>query len=219
MRTPPPFPLAALIAAGAVAGAGLFLISGDPRIDVSAFFGPLPSAIGFLLVAVFGIGALYVLQTRFGFVVWRDAEWRRFVVAALWAVPFMGIITFYDLINPLPADINVPVPLALAYYPAMGLVAQWALHIIPFVLLLLVLSPFQTDANVEALVLMAIVVTSLLEAGFQISGNVTGVAAIALAVHIFLFGCAELLIFRRYDFATMYVFRLTYYAWWHVVST
>ena len=37
-----------------------------------------------------------------------------------------------------------------------------------------------------------------------------------VAVHLVLFGVVQLYIFRRYDFISMNVFRITYYAYWHV---
>ena len=36
-------------------------------------------------------------------------------------------------------------------------------------------------------------------------------------LHIFLINLAELAIFRRYDFVSMYSFRLLYYLLWHII--
>ena len=40
-----------------------------------------------------------------------------------------------------PEDINVPVPEALLFYPAVGFVAEIAFHVLPLALLLFVLAP------------------------------------------------------------------------------
>lgn len=45
-------------------------------------------------------------------------------------------------------------------------------------------------------------------------------APIALIVFVagslFLFGLVELWLYRRFDYATMFLFRMFYYAWWHL---
>jgi hypothetical protein len=38
-----------------------------------------------------------------------------------------------------------------------------------------------------------------------------------VGLHIFLIGLVQLLLFTRYDFITMYTFRLSYYAIWHIL--
>jgi hypothetical protein len=42
-------------------------------------------------------------------------------------------------------------------------------------------------------------------------------ASTYVGVFVFVFTLVELDIFRRYDFVAMYVFRLTYYLWWHII--
>jgi hypothetical protein len=38
-----------------------------------------------------------------------------------------------------------------------------------------------------------------------------------VALHIFLLNLCQLAIFKRYDFVSMYSFRLMYYLLWHIV--
>ena len=43
------------------------------------------------------------------------------------------------------------------------------------------------------------------------------VCAVAyVGLHVFLINLIQLLIFKRYDFVTMYSFRLVYYLFWHM---
>ncbi len=212
-----PFPFRSLAVVAVTAVLAVAPLSRDSQIDLQTFFGPVPPAVGALLVSIAGMGALYLLQTRFGFCVWRGGGLGRFAVAAAWALPFMVVITVLDLTAPFPPDINVALPAALAFYPAMGLNAQLALHVIPFAVLMLAVGPLCSRLSFDARVWIAVGLASTIEAAFQIAGSVTGAATIALAVHVFAFGCVELLLYRRYDFAAMYVFRMTYYAWWHVI--
>jgi hypothetical protein len=37
-----------------------------------------------------------------------------------------------------------------------------------------------------------------------------------VGVFVFVFTPVELYVFRRYDFMSMYAFRLVFYMWWHV---
>ena len=37
-----------------------------------------------------------------------------------------------------------------------------------------------------------------------------------MATSLFLFGVVDLWLFRRFDFVTMYAFRMLYYAYWYV---
>lgn len=41
-------------------------------------------------------------------------------------------------------------------------------------------------------------------------------AAVYVVLHVFLINLSELIIFRRYDFISMYAFRLVYYLFWHI---
>ena len=34
---------------------------------------------------------------------------------------------------------------------------------------------------------------------------------------VFVIAVLQLYVFRRFDFASMYSFRLVYYAWWHIL--
>lgn len=217
-----PFPITTLAVVSVAAIAALAFLSRDPRIDFLAFFGAIPPMAAGTAIAILGIAALFVLQKRFGFRVWQGAGSKRFGIAALLALPFMGAITLLDLTTGFPADINVAPPAAFLFYPAMGFVAQLSLHIVPFALVLTALSWPRLSISFDARIWIAIALVSLIEAAFQIQGTVAAgglvtVQATILALHVFLFGCVELLLYKRYDFAAMYVFRLTYYAWWHVI--
>ena len=38
-----------------------------------------------------------------------------------------------------------------------------------------------------------------------------------VAAFVFVFTLVELYIYRRYDFVSMYSFRLAFYIWWHII--
>lgn len=69
--------------------------------------------------------------------------------------------------------------------------------------------------------LAAIVLVALLEPSFQALLGNPGAPRPAWVVtyewlHIFLFNLTQLILFKRYDFLSMYLMRLTYYGFWHV---
>jgi hypothetical protein len=67
----------------------------------------------------------------------------------------------------------------------------------------------------------AVGAVALLEPVFQLqfgfAETVPLWAAVYVGLNIFVINLAQLLLFRRYDFVTMYAFRLVYYLQWHVI--
>jgi hypothetical protein len=183
------------------------------------YFGGLFPPFAAAIVGAAGIPALLLLQKRWGFEVYNpDLSGRDRLVAAALAIPFMIAVTLADLMLGFPDGINVSLPYALLFYPSMGLIAQFALHIIPLAILLSTGAILSRKIGRRGLVLLCIAAVALIEAIFQIPETEGGIALLSgfVALHVFIFGVVELLIFRRYDFVSMYVFRLSYYSWWHI---
>jgi hypothetical protein len=206
-------------------GAGVGVVAGVAAVDsirpghFAPYAGPLHPVLA--AAVVYGAGALALagLERRFDMpVLDRSLSLRDRAVAVACAVPFMIFVTAVDLGVGYPADLNVPLPEALAFYPLIGVVAQQALHVVPFALLLLVLSRIPSLAA-EARAWLAIALVPALEAAFQVVGDRSGGGALVplTVVHLYAFGGVELWLLSRYDYASMYLFRLAYYAWWHVL--
>ena len=66
-----------------------------------------------------------------------------------------------------------------------------------------------------------LLVAALVEPVFQVvagfSDPVLRWATAYVGLHVFLISAAQLAIFKRYDFVSMYAFRLVYYLFWHIV--
>ncbi|MDH3379252.1 MAG: hypothetical protein OEQ39_20190, partial [Gammaproteobacteria bacterium] len=136
------------------------------------------------------------------------------------AIPFMIGVTAADIAFRLPVNINVPLPAALIFYPVIGYVAQIALHIVPFTIILFLLRSFlpagDPSRHMWAGILLASVPEAIFQTVFTVNGqDPLGIAAY-VAVSLFLFGVVELNLLRRFDFATMYAFRFIYYCYWHL---
>lgn len=141
--------------------------------------------------------------------------------AAAIATVLAALMIAVDARIPFPADINAPSPAALLFYPSIGLVAEVAFHLVPLVLVLLVLDrvPAWRGSNTPAVA--ALVVASLVEPVFQVLPSTTGplvpARSVYVAIHVWVLGGLQLWLFRRHGFLAMYLLRLVYYFWWHVV--
>lgn len=184
------------------------------------FFGSANPVLVVLTAGVAGGVALVWLRSRFGFQMLRGRETvRGIVISVVLATALALAIVVADLLLRYPADINVPLPEALAFYPAVGLVAEAAFHVVPLALLLLAFSPLRGRLGDHRLVWMAIVMAAMLEPTFQVAfeRQSSPWTSAYTWVHVGAIALGQLYVFRRYDFLGMYAFRLAYYAYWHIV--
>jgi len=197
---------------------GILYIRNPPLFQ--AFFGTLNP-----LLVIFGIILLGTLLSLFflsrgWFAVHKAGEYKGILVAAgLAALPGL-IIILLDLKAVFPADTNRPFPDSLFFYPIFGFVVEVLFHMMPLALFLFMLTSM-FKLNFEQVIWPCILVVALLEPIFQtILGfsrpYPTWVTACVFA-NIVLINLFQLSIFKRYDFVSMYSFRLVYYAIWHIV--
>ncbi len=128
-------------------------------------------------------------------------------LGALLALPPIGI----DLWLRFPADINVALPRALVFYPAVALVAEVLFHLLPLALLA-ALAPKGTPTN--WLFLPAIFVEPLFQIAFMPRFDLM---ALLVLGNVSLVSAAQLWLFRRHGFAAMITLRLTFYLFWHLI--
>ena len=175
-----------------------------------------------VVVAAAGIGALalWFLQVNTEFAIlkgWRTLRgmtWSVFLATVL-----AGTIIAADLVFRYPQDINVPVPEALLFYPAIGFVAEIAFHVLPLAILLLALRPLEEWLGREPVTWIGIVLVAVLEPAYQVLAEVPPLTgrAVYTGVQVFAIALLQLYVFKRFDFVSMYAFRLFYYAYWHIL--
>lgn len=218
-----PFPFRLLIVISILVVGGITLASHDRSVDFNLYFGVLPPLVAATSACVVGLVALLVVQKHFGFcVVLSRPSWWGWIIAVAAAVPFMVSVTLADLFLRFPADINVPLPIAAVFYPTIGFVAQMILHVTPFAVVLSVLTRLFPASSNSYRVWLAIVFAALPESVFQIGwsrapGGGLSMLDVFVAAQLFVFGLVELAVFRRFDYVSMYLFRLTYYGYWHIL--
>lgn len=218
-----PFPSRPLTVSSLLIVGMLWALSANTSIDFQRYFGGLPPAAAAAIACALGIASLFVLQERFGFcVVSTSTGTRGLLTAAAATLPFMATVTSADLLLGFPADIHVELPAALVFYPLMGLIAQLALHIAPFTLFLWAFSQMFGAWPPHRRIWLAIILSASVEVAFQLSGSAgpgdgSALLSAFVATQLLAFGLVELYLFRRFDFVTMVIFRLTYYGYWHIV--
>jgi hypothetical protein len=185
------------------------------------FFGSLNPIIAITIVSLLGFILFQILLARGWFEIYSAGNTKGILVAAALAVPFAIAIILVDLIAVFPEDTNILLPDALLFYPAMGFVVDIVFHVLPLAILLLILTSPPLIISFEKAVLPCILLIAILEPIYQ---TVLGFSnpqplwtTIFVAANIFLINLTQLLLFRRYDFVSMYSFRLVYYLLWHII--
>jgi hypothetical protein len=170
---------------------------------------------------VLGFILLAYLLARGWFAIFLVQNWQGWFLAAGLAVLLALAMIFFDSRIVLPPDVNRPYPDSLLFYPTIGFVAEIFFHVLPLTLLLVILSALFKNLTFEQIVWPCIIFVALWEPVFQtrfsLSAAYPWTAVIFIAVHNFLFNFIQLALFKRFDFVTMYGFRLVYYLLWHIV--
>jgi len=183
------------------------------------FIGEINPLIAFFIVAVLGVGLFTILLYRGWLAIYQKGYLFRYSGLA---VLFVIASILVDLKVGFPADINIPFPKSLAFYPAIGFLVEIIFHVLPLTILLVSLTAIFKKISYANILWTCILIVALLEPVFQVMSMVGSnhfpIWALAMIwVNIFIFNLAQLLIFRRYDFISMYSFRLVYYLVWHIV--
>lgn len=184
------------------------------------FFGSVNPLLVVTVTIIVGGACLSLLQSRGQFAILKGSTSRRGIaLSAGLATLLAGAIVIADFFIRYPEDINVPMPQALLFYPAVGYVAEIVFHVLPLMLLLLALAPLDKRLGADRLVWACIVLVALLEPTFQVAFEAKPLswAAAYTWTHVLAIALLQLYVFRRYDFVSMYIFRLFYYAYWHIV--
>jgi hypothetical protein len=183
------------------------------------FYGSADPIFVVLAATVVGAAALSLLQYR-GFEILKGrATLRGMSLSGVLATILAVAIVIADLVIRYPQDTNVPMPQALFFYPSIGFVAEIVFHVAPLAVLMLVLTPLRKRVGPDRLVWFCILFVAALEPSFQVlfEGKPLSWGLIYTWIHVFAISFFQLYVFRRYDFMSMYAFRLFYYAYWHVL--
>lgn len=211
----------ALLAGAALVGAAALSASGSEAF--APYFGPLHPLVAVAIVVLPGAAALVYLRSRGWFEIRRGGPHGRegLRVAAVIAVVLTIPVIVVDALGGFPQGLNVTLPGALVFYPVIALVAEMVFHVVPLALLLGALGLLLRSRVGEAkTVWVAMLLASAIEPVFQVvaaRGESPTWAVTYVGLHLTGFNLLALAIFRRYDFLTLYAFRVVYYLGWHIL--
>jgi len=139
-----------------------------------------------------------------------------FLLAALFTIP----VAMLDYFVPFPQDANVYFPRSLLFYPVMAYLVEIVFHLLPFTLLYWLLARGQNFTNQSRAFGISIIGISLIEPVFQTWASTEQAPLwkeIYVFLHILTFNVVGLVLFKKFDFVTMYALRIFYYFFWHIL--
>ncbi len=204
---------------------GIIMLTGILNVSDNLLFqrfigGINPLTASFFIILL-GIISLSVLLSKGLFTIYKQENLRGLFLRCSLAVLFALItILVVDINVPFPADMNVLFPESLLFYPAIGFFVEILFHTLPLSILLISLTSIFKNISQEKIIWICILIVSLLEPVYQTMPMFSRRplwAAVIVLLNLFLFNLSQLFIFKRYDFISMYSFRLAYYLIWHIV--
>lgn len=185
------------------------------------FLGEINPVVVVGTVSGLGVAALWSLQSGYGFIILRGGKrtLQGIGLSAILATALAFAIIIADFIIRYPEEMNVAIPQGLLFYPAIGFVAEIVFHLLPLALLLTVLKPLVGYLRKEQIIWFGILFVGVSEPTFQVMFEGEGFTwgAAYTWVHVFVIALLQLYVYRRFDFISMYLFRLFYYSYWHIL--
>ena len=182
------------------------------------FLGEFHPALIFLLGVALGLGSLSYLLSKGWLSIYRKGNLKKALPYFGWVIVFAALAIFIDWKIVYPADMNIPLPESLLFYPAMGFLVEIIFHLLPLTLLLLLATSISKKIPFEQLIWVCLVFVAMLEPFYQVAFMDTfpGWSIVLVWLNLFFLNLVQLLLFKKFDFLTMYSFRLAYYAIWHM---
>ncbi len=182
------------------------------------YLGALNPALALVIVGLVGALSLRVLQLLGWFGARRNngsGIGAAIVWATLLAAPAIAVDAFVGI-----DVVNAPAPWSLLFYPSIALVVEVVFHLVPLVLLFACLR-WIADVSIDRAALIGILLISILEPAYQLKSALADQTVSVLEVYVWVqvwaVNLAQLYLFRRHGFASMYGLRFVYYLWWHIV--
>ena len=171
------------------------------------------------LAIIFGGLLLFVSSLLSDFKFLKKGIQKRWKYLLLPTVIFTAIIIAVDLIDNFTKDTNVLLPHSLLFYPAIAFIVEVIFHLFPVAVLVTILHFCKAGKYKGVLLLIGLFFIALIEPVYQVvlSGTSLSLKNIYVFIHIFLINITGLFLFKKYDFFTMYSFRVLYYLLWHIV--
>jgi len=192
-----------------------------PTASFRLFFGDISPLLVIPIVILLGFGSLFLLHSKGWFTIYNRENLKELPRLSIFAVLLLSGAIFIDFTFPFPVDINLPFPKSILFYPIMGYVVDILFHVVPLTLLLIPLVALTKNVSRERIIFACILIVSLIEPIYQymFDSSIGQPLWIDLfdGFRLFSFSFIQLYIFKRYDFVSMYSFRIVYYMLWHIL--
>jgi hypothetical protein len=195
----------------------LMVITGNTT-GFTKFFGDANPMTVFSMLSIFAGVSMYLLVKKDLLFVHKKRDLKSFTISVTLAGLLAILIILVDTKSPFAEDINVLFPESLLFYPVIAFLADILFHIIPLVVTLIISLPFHKLINYKKFTMVLLVITAFIDPIFQIffSTNETWVI-VYMTFHVFFISLYEVFLFRKYGFVSMFLFRLSYYLFWHII--
>ena len=183
------------------------------------FIGDLNPILFIIVVLALGLILLTFMTSRGWIVIYENNNSKGIYYASLLALIFGLVIIIIDLVVIFPDGIHIRFPDSVFFYPVMGFVVEVLFHVVPlftiFLFLTLGFKRIPVNNFWISLWLVAVIepVYQVL-AGF--SSEVMPWVLAYVGFHVLAINICQLVILNRFDFISMYAFRLIYYLIWHI---
>jgi hypothetical protein len=184
------------------------------------FFGTINPLVAMPCIIAAGAFLLSYLTLEARCAIFKKVNLYGMAAAAGLAALFCAPVIVVDLHVQFPAEMNVAFPDSLLFYPAIGFVVEIIFHLLPLAALYFAVTRLFKKPDSGRVVMLCIPVAASIEPVYQIlafAGPYPAWTIAYIGLHVFLINLVQLLLFRRFDFITMYAFRLSYYLLWHIV--
>ena len=144
---------------------------------------------------------------------------RILIIVILPIVLFAGMV-WVDTMGVFPRDLNIMFPHSLLFYPSIAYVVEIIFHVLPLALCFFIITAVFKMRDHTIALFISIPLVALIEPIFQIINfgrDYPVWAIIYVGVNILVINLAQLWLFVKYDFVSMYAFRLMYYLLWHII--
>ena len=185
------------------------------------FLGRANPLLAIIFIILLGVILLSVLLSQGWFAIYKKENLKGLFRSSGLAALLGLIAILVDLKIVSPADMNVLFPESLLFYPTIGFLVEILFHVLPLSVLLIILTSMFRTISYKKIIWVCILIVSLLEPIYQTiwmgsSNQYPLWAVVYVGFHVFLINLFQLIIFKRYDFISMYLFRLVYYLFWHI---
>jgi hypothetical protein len=200
-----------------VVGITLILsVAGDSYF--SRFWGDMHPLLVMILSGFLGFLFLSFLLSQ-GFSIYGGTNLLNAIRYSWWMVLFPLIAILVDYFMVFPQDMNVSFPESLLFYPAIAFFVEIAFHVMPFVLLFYGLTTLFRKISHNKISWFCIGMVAILEPTFQVYFMQTDPAwaRIIVWINLYLFNWTQLVVFKKFDFISMYALRIFYYLIWHII--